>query len=185
MKKIKHKVDHKVHHKVVAEFSPVDFYARYQKLIIGVVISIVLVIVGTTAVLLWFRSQEREANIALTQAVSSEDLDTIIKRFPHTKMKPVAMIEWAADLYQQGSYTQAQTVYRQFAKGYASHPLLPAALAGEAYCYESLGDYVKAEDLFRKISRDYPQTIWGEEATEGAARIAQFGEKIVDRKKEL
>lgn len=154
------------------EFAASEFFHSYKRKIIGVGGLCVIIVIGVSLLWLWVHHQEIEASLSFSQAKTIGDYEEIASRYSFTKTKSLAMITWARELFNQGKYAEAISVYKKFIKQYPRHKLIPSVLIALAYCHEEAGNFEEAETVLLKVKEDFSDTIWAKEAEEGYKRIS-------------
>lgn len=169
MKKIKQKPQGTI--RTSREFSAIQFFYSQKSKIIKLIAFTIVIVIGVTSVFLWFRNREIEASLLLQQAKTSSDYEEIVLRCSFTKTKPLAMISWGRELFNEKKYKKAIAVYKKFIRYYQGHNLAPFAYIGLAYCYEETGNSKDAESIFVKVKEGFPGSPWVKEAEEGYKRL--------------
>ena len=170
MKKIKQKPQGTI--RTSKEFSAIQFFYSQKSKIIKLVAFSVVIVIGVTSVFLWFRNREIEASLLLQQAKTSSDYEEIVLRYSFTKTKPLAMISWGRELFNEKKYKEAISVYKKFIKQYQRNNLAAFAYIGLAYCYEETENHKEAETIFLKVKEEFPDFVWVKEAEEGYKRVS-------------
>ena len=168
MKKIKQRPQKTV--RTDKEFSAVQFFYFQKSKIIKLIAFSIVIIIGVTLMLLWFRHREIEASLLFSQAKVSGDYKEIASKYSFTKTRSLAMMAWAEKLFNEKKYEEAISVYKKFIKHYQGHNLAAFAYIGLAYCYEETGNSKDAESMFVKVKEEFPDSIWVEEAEKGYKR---------------
>jgi TolA-binding protein len=156
------------------------FLKRYGKLIgAGILAAVVMVFVSRG----WAQHKATKlakAEQALMSAQTSQALETVVKDYSSTPTAPVALLNLAKTLYNEGNYAQARIQYERFLKKYKSHEMSPAAELGLAYCTEADGDFNGAATQFaafaKKHSKNYLQPV----ALLSVARCMEQGGRIAE-----
>lgn len=157
------------------EFRAEQYFHSQRLKIVRIIGFSVVIILCSALVWMWFRNREINGTLALSQAKTAGDYEKVAARYSFTRTKPLAMTAGARELFNQGKYTEAISVYKEFIKQYPSHRLVPSVLIALAYCYEETGDYKEAETVLLRVKKDFPGTVWAKEAELGHKRIAITG----------
>lgn len=114
------------------------------------------------------QTRQADAEALLRVAETPEDLLEVATRYKSTPAGPVALLDLAKTLFNQGEIADARAYYEQFLSSHRRHELRPVAELGLAHCTEAEGDPVHAATQFRQISEHlgeahhlYPIAILG------------------------
>lgn len=108
----------------------------------SIAIAIAIGVIASLGVVFYRNSQEQKrkyAAKALASAKSPESLMAITKEYKDTPSAPIAMLELAAEKFNQGEYEAAAETYRSFRNEYPKHDLAPAVKVCIAMCQEANG----------------------------------------------
>jgi predicted negative regulator of RcsB-dependent stress response len=124
------------------------FLKRYGKLIGAGVLAAAVTVIGSSALAHRKASRLTEAERALMNARTPQQLEEIVTKFGSTPSAPVALLNLAKTRFNQGDYPQARAQYERFLKKFKKSDLRPTAELGLAYCTEADGDFNGAASQF-------------------------------------
>ncbi len=139
------------------------FLTRYGKLIgTGVLAAAVTVLVAKGCTYLK-ASKLAKAEQLLMAAQTPQQLEDVVNKYSSTPTAPVALLNLAKTLFNNGETVQARAQYERFLKKYKNHEMRFTAQLGLAYCTEADGDFNGATTQFaefaKKNSKNYLQPV--------------------------
>lgn len=156
------------------------FLKRYGKLIGAGIVAAVVTVLVSRGCAQHKATKLATAEQALMSAQTSQALEAVVKDYSSTPTAPVALLDLAKTLYNEGNYAQARVQYERFLKKYKTHEMSPAAELGLAYCTEADGDFNGAATQFaafaKKHSKNYLQPV----ALLSIARCMEQGGRIAE-----
>lgn len=124
------------------------------------------------ALLSFARAEFLTAQQKRTAAIDS--LQQLTQRFPQAALVPQAQFNLAALLVKDGKYVEAASTYRAILEKYSDSVVGDRALFRLAELTgEQLRDYQQAQKLFEQLLRDYPNSIFLDEARRHARQLAE------------
>ncbi|MGA0368695.1 MAG: tetratricopeptide repeat protein [Kiritimatiellia bacterium] len=127
-----------------------------------------LILLATTGIM-WSKGRESSVRVdvmrAYAQAVTAEDLQILADAFPGEPEAPLARLQAASMLYNDGEFERALADYSLFLKQHPGHPMADNAQWGYWMCQEAMGNLDEAMEGFRSVTEDqllYPQALMGQ-----------------------
>ncbi len=115
-----------------------------------------------------FLTTQQKRNAAI------DSLQQLVQRFPQATLVPQAQFNLAALYTKEGKHSEAVTAYRTILEKYSDSVVGDRALFRLAVLTgEQLRDYQQAQKLFEQLLRDYPNSIFLDEARRNARRLAE------------
>ncbi len=114
---------------------------------------------------LWLAAQEQEITIktkpeekdkAISKAI--KEYNNVINNMDAGNVTPWALYQLGNTYYSTGQYEEAIKTYTQFLSGYKSHYVAPFVKQSIAYAHEERGEFQKAIDQLKDITRDVLST---------------------------
>ncbi|NUO78655.1 tetratricopeptide repeat protein [candidate division KSB1 bacterium] len=103
-----------------------------------------------------------------------DSLQQLVQRFPQATLVPQAQFSLAALLVKAGKYSEAAAAYQAILEKYSDSVVGDRALFHLAELMgERLQNYQQAQKLFEQLLRDYPNSIFLDEARRHARRLAE------------
>ncbi len=103
-----------------------------------------------------------------------DSMRQLAQRFPQAALVPQAQFNLAALLVKDGKYAEAASTYRAIWEKFSDSVVGDRALFRLAeLTSEQLRDYQQAQKLFEQLLRDYPNSIFLDEARRHARRLAE------------
>lgn len=103
-----------------------------------------------------------------------DSLQQLIQRFPQATLVPQAQFNLAALFVKEGKYAEATASYRAILEKYSDSLVGDRALFRLAELTgEQLRDFQQAQKLFEQLLRDYPNSIFLDEARRHARHLAE------------
>ena len=149
-----------------------DFFTNnLQKIVIGAIIAVVVLIIGYL-VFIEIQDSKKEAAIALNAAKSIEELNSAIKKYPNSAADKTAQLNLATIYFKDGKFDDALKVYQSIARTSSPGDIKSRAHLNIAYTLESLNKAPEAAEKFATIgvNNSFPEYIRNE-ANYSAARI--------------
>jgi TolA-binding protein len=119
----------------------IGFLKRYGKLIGTGVLAATVTVIASRAYAHHKASKLVNAEQALMNARTPQELAAVADEYSSTPAAPVALLDLAKTLFNAGDYAAARAQYENFLKKYKKHEMLPIAEFGLAYCTEADGDF--------------------------------------------
>ncbi len=175
------------------------FLQRYRTHLIVV---FAVVIVGGIGAVVFFELQSRRAEEALVRIEAAKDqyeqwqgadeetraelepeliaeLEAIRERFSGTYGALRARYIEASMHYEAERYEEALSAFVQLADQYSNAHLAPRALLYGGFAAEELGEFGRAEEIFRRIVESYgDQSVEAPRALFGLARVYEAGDRF-------
>jgi len=127
-----------------------------------------LILIATTAIM-WIKGKETNVRVevmqAYTLATTAEELQILADAYPDEPEAPLARLQAASMLYNDGEFEKALADYRLFLERHATHPMADNAQWGTWMCQEGLGNLEEALEGFRTVTEEqilYPQSLLGQ-----------------------
>ncbi len=115
-----------------------------------------------------FLTAQQKRNAAI------DTLQQLTQRFPQATLVPQAQFNLAALYMKEGKHAEAAAAYRTILEKYSDSVVGDRALFRLAELTgEQLRDYQQAQKLFEQLLRDYPNSIFLDEARRHARRLAE------------
>jgi len=127
----------------------------------SIAIAVAIGVVASLGVVFYRGSQKQKreyAAQALSAADSAESLTAITEEYAGTPSAPVAMLELAAQRFQEGDYSDAMAKYKDFKKKYPEHEMAAAVDVCILLCQEASGSFdaaIAAADAFIADNPDH------------------------------
>lgn len=126
-----------------------NFLKRYGTLIGAGILVATIVVLTSRSMATRKAAKISEAEQMLMTAQTPEQLQDLVKTYKSTPTAPVALLDLAKTLFNQGDYAEARTQYELFARNYKNSDLMPIAQFGLAHCTEADGNYTAATEEFK------------------------------------
>lgn len=126
--------------------------------------------------------KETSADIALTQAHTAADYQTILDKYGSTSSAPIAMMDLAMAKFSAGKYAEAQALYEKFLKKYPKHEMAEQAELNKITCVEAEGKMSEAHLLYGEFVSKHKQSYLAPVAMMGQARCLEALNSDVDAK---
>ncbi len=156
------------------------FLKRYGKLIGAGILAAVVMVLVSRGCAQHKATKLAKAEQALMSARTSQQLEDVVKDYSSTPTAPVALLNLAKTLYNEGNYAQARTQYERFLKKYKNHEMSPAAELGLAYCTEADGDFDSAATQFAAFAQKHIKNYLQPVALLSVARCMEQGGRIAE-----
>lgn len=91
--------------------------------------------------------------------MAREKFEEILKRYPLTNSKKIALAYKGNCEYRLGEYDEALASFKRFVSKYPRHFLAPFAKEALANIYEQKGDYPEAIAAYKSLIRDSPKNV--------------------------
>jgi len=130
----------------------VGFLKRYGKLIGTGVLAAILTALGSRLYMNHKAEQMTAAEQMLMIAQTPQQLEEVVNKYSSTPTAPVALLDLAKTLFNDGETAQARAQYERFLKEYKHHEMRPVAELGLAYCTEADGDFTGATSQFAEFA---------------------------------
>jgi predicted negative regulator of RcsB-dependent stress response len=147
-----------------------EFLSRFGTPILAGVVVAMLMIVGFGTYRSFQDSNASQASLALADAESVEDFQSIISDFAKTPSVPIARLGLASEQFQSGDYEAAAASYAGFVKEEPDHPMVEAASIAQIQCLEAQGKLEEALEGFVAFMASYPDNYLVPFAGLGKAR---------------
>ena len=118
-------------------------------------------------------TKETNADSALMNAKSMEDLQQILDKYGNTPSAPAALIGLAREKFNEGNIDEAEALYTQFCNKYNNHELALQAELNLISCIEAKGQRDEAQELYTAFSADNPESYLVPMALIGKARCLE------------
>ncbi|MDD3275662.1 MAG: tetratricopeptide repeat protein [Kiritimatiellales bacterium] len=128
------------------------FLKRYGNLIGTGVLAAILTVLGSRLYMNHKAEQMTAAEQMLMRAQTPQQLEEIVNTYSSTPTAPVALLDLAKTLFNDGETAQARAQYERFLKEYKHHEMRPVAEMGLAYCTEADGDFTGAASQFAEFA---------------------------------
>lgn len=133
-----------------------EFLKRYGKLIGAGIVAAAIAIIVSQNMAARKAADIAEAENMFQQARTPQQLEDLIETYPATPTAPIALLNLAKQLFNEGEIAQARVQYERFLKEYKNSDQLPMAEFGLAHCTEAAGDAAAAADTFRDFLAAHP-----------------------------
>lgn len=150
-----------------------NFLKRYGKLIGTGVLVAAIVVLASRGMAARKAARIAEAEQMLMTAQTPEALQEIVDTYKSTPTAPVALLDLAKTLFNQGNYAEARVQYELFAKEYKKSDLMPMAQFGLAHCTEADGNFAAAAEEFKDFLADHPESYLSSPAVLSLARCQE------------
>jgi tetratricopeptide (TPR) repeat protein len=108
------------------------------------------------------------------RSAAIDSLQQLVQRFPQAGLVPQAHFNLAALYVKEGKYAEAATSYRTILEKHADSVVGDRALFRLAELTgEQMRDFQQAQKLFEQLLRDYPNSIFLDEARRHARQLAE------------
>jgi len=152
------------------------------------ILPLTAVVLVVTMGIQWRRGQEvsrrNEVILAYSEADSAEALSAVAEAFPGEPEAPLARLQAAALLFNEGDYEGAKKHYGLFVSEFRRHPLRSQADWGLWMSEEALGNLEAAMEGFSSVgseSMHYPQALLGRARILEKQGSAQEAVEIYDK----
>lgn len=149
------------------------FLKRYGTLIGTGVLAAALTVIGSRIYANHKAEKMAAAEQALMKARTPQQLEDLVKEYSSTPTAPVALLDLAKTLYNDGKTAQARTQYEHFLKNYKGHEMHPVAELGLAYCTEADGDFDGAATQFADFAKKHAKSYLHPQAILSVARCME------------
>lgn len=156
----------------------VSFLKRYGKLIGAGVLAATVTVAASSGYARHKAARLAQAEQLLASARTPQDFETVVKKYGSTPSAPVALLDLAKTLFNNGDIAQARAQYDRFLKKYAKNDMRPIAQIGLAYCTEADGDFNGAEGQFSSFARTHTENYLYPQAILGMARCMEQAGRI-------
>jgi TolA-binding protein len=134
----------------------VDFLTRYGKLIAAGVIAATVAVLVSRGLAASKAAKMAEAEQMLMTVQNPQQLEDLVNDYKSTPTAPVALLDLAKRLFNEGQFTQAREQYGRFVKDYKRSDLLPIAEFGLAHCTEADGNFEAAISELKDFLSAHP-----------------------------
>ncbi len=134
----------------------VDFLKRYGKLIAAGVIAATVAVLVSRGLAARKAAKMAEAEQALMTVQNPQQLEDLVNNYKSTPTAPVALLDLAKRLFNEGQFTQAREQYERFVRDYRRSDLLPIAEFGLAHCTEADGNFEAAISELKDFLAAHP-----------------------------
>ena len=138
---------HELQQREVAQV--LNFLKRYGKLIGAGILTATIVVLASRAMASHKAAKIAEAEQMLMTAQTPEQLQDLVSAYKSTPTAPVALLDLAKMLFNQGDFVEARAQYELFTKDYKKNDLMPIAQFGLAHCTEADGNFAAAAEEFK------------------------------------
>ena len=156
----------------------VSFLKRYGKLIGAGALAATVSVAASSGYAHHKAARLAQAEQLLMNARTPQDFETLVKEYGSTPSAPVALLDLAKTLFNNGDTAQARVQYDRFLKKYAKNDMRPIATIGLAYCTEADGDFNGAEEQFSSFARTHTENYLYPQAILGMARCMEQAGRI-------
>lgn len=170
-----------------APLSPAEQFMENHFRSIMVGLAVVAVLLGAVGIMRYMSNQKaQEAAERFTSAVTTEDCDIVVQKYPGSVAAGNALVRKAEILWNDGKKDSSVKTLKQFVKDYDSHPLRAASLLGLATKEAAMGDKADAKQLLDELVKKYPQSefapaaqiqsadmLWAEGKTDEAKKLLE------------
>lgn len=155
-----------------------DFLKHYGKLIGAGLAAATVAILLSRAYATHKATKLAEAEAILINARTPQELSDVVDNYGSTPAAPVALLDLAKMLYNDGNIASAREHYERFLKKYKNNDLSPMAEFGLAYCTEADGNFSAAADEFAAFNEKYSGHFLNASATLAQARCLEEADRI-------
>jgi len=133
-----------------------DFLKRYGKLIAAGIAAAAVAVLVSRAMAAKKAADIAEAEQMLNSARTPQQLEELVDEYKSTPTAPVALLNLAKVLYNQGDVAQARARYERFLDEYKKIDQRPIAEFGLAHCTEAEGRFGDAVNELKDFLAAYP-----------------------------
>lgn len=155
-----------------------DFLKQYGKLIGAGIIAATVAVLVSRAAATHKAAKIAEAEEMLFAARTPQQLEELVDEYKSTPTAPVALLDLAKTLFNQGEIAQARAQYERFMSDYKNSDLRPIAVFGLAHCTEAEGRFDDAVNEFKAFLADNPDHYLKSPAVLAVARCLEQAGRI-------
>ncbi|MBC8206579.1 MAG: tetratricopeptide repeat protein [Kiritimatiellales bacterium] len=133
-----------------------NFLKRYGTLIGAGIVAATVAVLASHALAANKAAKIAEAEQMLLSAQTPQQLEEVVNNYKSTPTAPVALLNLAKTLFNEGETAQARAQYERFVDDYKKSDQLPIAVFGLAYCSEAEGRFDEAASEFKTFLADNP-----------------------------
>lgn len=133
-----------------------DFLKQYGKLIVAGAIAATVTILVSRGVASHKAMKIAEAEQMLMAANTPEKLEVLVNDYKSTPTAPLALLDLAKRLFNEGKIAEARAQYERFAKDYKKSDMMPIAEFGLAHCTAAEGHFDDAAAAFKDFLAAHP-----------------------------
>ncbi len=133
-----------------------DFLKQYGKLILAGIIAATVAVLVSRGLAARKAARMADAEQMLMSAQTPQQLEDLVNDYKSTPTAPVALLDLAKRLFNEGQFTQAREQYERFTKDYKRSDLLPIAEFGLAHCTEADGNFAAAISELKDFLAAHP-----------------------------
>ena len=133
------------------------FWEQHKKLIIVALLLAILAIGGYTGFRFYSEHRTTEAALALANAKTVQEYQTVIDHYPGTAACADAYLLMAENQRSETKFGDANTTLRAFLNRFPKHDFATTAWMGIAANLESLGKPDEALSTYQRLVAEYPQ----------------------------
>lgn len=155
-----------------------DFLKQYGKLIGAGIVAAAVAVLVSRGMAANKAAKIAEAEELLFAARSPQQLQELVNEYKSTPTAPVALLDLAKTLFNNGDIAQARAQYERFMSDYKKSDLRPIAVFGLAHCTEAEGRFDEAANEFKEFLSDYPEHYLNSPAVLSVARCLEQAGRI-------
>ena len=160
---------------VLGEIENLKKFGKQHAAKIAIAVVVVALVISVPAFLRAHRQAERREALKLLDTWSDlGQLEEIVDRFGSSPTAPLALLQLAKALYDNGNYPLAEEKYNEFIVSYGDHLFAPAAELGIAHCAEAQGQIQRAIYAFKSFATQYPDHFLKTQALFGQGRCHEY-----------
>ncbi len=154
------------------------FLKRYGKLIGTGVLAAAVTVIASRGCAHHKAATLAAAEQKLMAAQTPQQLEEVVNKYSSTPTAPVALLNLAKTLFNNGDYVQSRAQYERFLKKYKNHEMKPLAELGLAYCTEADGDFTGAAVQFAAFAEKHSKNYLQPQAVLSIARCKEQAGQI-------
>ena len=155
-----------------------NFLKRYGTLIGAGVIAATVAVLASRALAANKAAKITEAEQMMISAQTPQQLEEVVNNYKSTPTAPVALLNLAKALFNEGETAQARAQYERFVDDYKKSDQLPVAMFGLAYCTEAEGRFDEAATELEDFLADNPGHYLESSAVLAMARCLEQAGRI-------
>lgn len=160
---------------VLGEIENLKKFGKQHATKITIAVVVVALVIAIPAFLRAHRHAERIEALKLLDTWSDlGQLEEIVDRFGSSPTAPLALLQLAKALYDNGNYPLSEEKYNEFIVSYGDHLFAPAAELGIAHCAEAQGQIQRAIYAFKSFATQYPDHFLKTQALFGQGRCHEY-----------
>ena len=160
---------------VPGEVESLKEFGRQHATKIAIAVVVLALIIAVPSFLRAHRqAAQREASKLLNTWNDLGQLEEIVDRFGSSPTAPLALLQLAKALYDNGNFPLAEEKYNEFIISYGDHRFAPAAELGIAHCAEAQGQIQRAIYAFTSFATQYPDHFLKTQALFGQGRCHEY-----------